>query len=84
MDSRRIHEFPQGIEYARNGLFMGAELLVVSRQSLREPRFDLIEVLCEFLIGCEERAQPHEGSHNENVDLNCSLTIEHGRQHRDP
>jgi hypothetical protein len=59
----------EGKKYARDGLFMGAELLIVSRQFLGEPRFDLIEVLCEFHIGCEEGAQPHEGSHDENVDL---------------
>jgi hypothetical protein len=49
--------------------------LVMPRQLLVEVGLNFVEVPRKFLIGCHECAKSDEGSHDQDVYLDCPLAI---------
>jgi hypothetical protein len=68
-----VHNFE---ELARRRQHRGGDFfLVMPRQLLVEVGLNFVEVPRKFLIGCQECAKSDEGSHDQDVYLDCPLAI---------
>lgn len=65
-----MHELADRREDGGDGLIVGGELLV-------EARFELVEALGQLLVGSEQLAQLHEGTHDVHGHLYGALAAEH-------
>src|SRR5208337_2752788 len=69
-DLRRFEQLLDGVEDDLD-LFIVLAILALQRLDLRR----------QFVMGRHDFAQTDKGAHNGNVDLDGSLTAEHGREH---
>ena len=64
------HELPDGLEH-------DGKLLVV----LAQLAFELVELASQVFVGGHELAQPHEGAHDGNVNLDGAVAVEDAGEH---